>query len=264
MSAIWSWVGVPGAWVTPFILAGAVIALFGLSLIESVRSLTAGFRRQQSTWTISTRILVGHLVSLPVAVVTIVLARFADAPLELLFYASALLSYLAIAWVIPRRPLVQEQQERKHIRLLLPSFISYLRASLSGYEPRQTTLLRYATRQDTRLAPMQRVVMDALDLMQAGMLPFAALEKVARDRGVRELVDVAILLRQSELKGTDPLPVLTDIQATLDQILYDAFREMIERRKLWLLLVSAMAVVGVLVQILFVVVVGSGALSRFF
>jgi len=264
MDIVWAWVGVPGLWTAPFVFLGAAIVAFGVHQLDVVRSLTLGFQARRSSWSITTRILIGHIVSIPVAGATLILSRFTEPPLLYLCYATALLSYLAIAWVIPRRPLVQEQQERKQIRLLLPSFISYLRASLSGYEPRQVTLKRYASRQDARLAPMQRVVWDALDLMQSGLLPFAALEKVARDRGVSELIDVAILLRQSEVKGTDPIPVLNDIQVTLDQILYDAFREMIERRKIWLLLVSAMAVVSVLVQILFVVVVGSGALSRFF
>lgn len=264
MNALAEWLAVPGAWTTPFIIAGIMIASYGLSQIEHIRSAAAGFQVRPSNWTIRTRIVLGHVIAIPIALITFTMSRFVSEGQQLLLLALTLLIYLGVGWVIPRRPLVEAQRERKQIRLLIPSFTSYLITSLSGYEPRPRTLERYVNRQDTRIAPMQKVVAKTLQLVQEGKLPFQALLSVAQDYDIDELKDIAMLLAQSETKGTDPTEVLKDIKKTLDQILDEQFRTMIERRKLWLLLVSALAVVAVLAQILFVVIAGSDAIQRFF
>lgn len=258
------WLAAPGGWLAPISAMGACLALAGALLLDHVQSTIAGFRRTQGSWSIQLRMIAGHLAGVPIAIVLLVIAtQQPDATARALFAALALLAYLFLGLVLPRRPIVQAQQERRRIRLLLPSFISFLRTALYGPESRPVILQRYALRDDARLKPMQDVVADALDLVTSrGRLPFEALLEVARDRGVPELIDVALVLRQAESQGSDPRPVLEQSETLIAQILYDEFRKMIERRKLYLLALGALSVVGILIQILFVIVVGGGVLER--
>jgi hypothetical protein len=96
-----------------------------------------------------------------------------------------------------------------------------------------------------------------------GMLPFAALRRVARARGCQEFIDIAEALAQAEVEGTDAETALAAFEATLTQVLQDEFQRMLERRKIYLLVVAAFAlIIGILGQILYVMVAGSGVLGR--
>ncbi|MGB9754893.1 hypothetical protein [Roseiflexus castenholzii] len=258
----WTWMMAPGAWVAPLALAGVLVAAYGIGMNERVRTSLIGFRAASGTWSIRQRIMVGHIAAAAIIVPLLGVAwNDRDMTLE---GAIALGVYLLLGWSIPRRPVVHLQRERRQIRRLLPSFLSYLRVSLSGYDTRPNIFKRYIQRNDRRLIAMQRVLSDALSLMESRrLLPFEALLQVARDRGVAELIDIAQVLAHSERQGSDPLPVLEQSNALLEQIQDDEFRQMIERRKLYLLALGAIAVVAILVQILFVLVIGGRVLERF-
>jgi hypothetical protein len=262
MEWTWTWLMAPGAWVSPLALAGVVVAAYGIGMNERVRASVIGFRAAPGTWSIRQRILAGHIAA---AAVIIPLLAVTWNSKDMTFTGMVAIGvYLLFGWSIPRRPLVQLQRERRQIRRLLPSFLSYLRVSLSGYDTRPNIFKRYIQRNDRRLVAMQRVLIDALFLMDSRrILPFDALLQVARDRGVVELIDIAQVLAHSEQQGADPLPVLEQSGALLEQIQEDEFRQMIERRKMYLLALGAIAVVSILVQILFVLVIGGRVLERF-
>jgi hypothetical protein len=104
----------------------------------------------------------------------------------------ALAIYLYLGIIIPRKPVVAAQKQRKRLRLLTPGFVSYVRVALAGYDPPATLLERYAARPAKRILPMQQLVAEALVLMNERRLrPFEALRQVARARGCQELTDVA-------------------------------------------------------------------------
>lgn len=96
---------------------------------------------------------------------------------------------------------------------------------------------------------------------QQRVLPFAALATVAEAYGCEPLINVTSLLQQSEQEGSSPLDALNRLQEAVDWMLYENFRLMLERRKMYLLGVSAVAVLAVVGQILFVAIMGSGALD---
>jgi hypothetical protein len=183
---------------------------------------------------------------------------------RLLLATAALGIYLYVGIVIPRKPVTNRQREQKRLRQLTPSFVAYVRVALAGYDAPPVLLERYLMRPDDRYASMQRVVADALNLVHdRGILPFDALRRIARDRGCQELIDVTEALAQAEAEGSDPQAALLAQETTLNQVLHDEFRRTIERRKLYLLALAALAVVSVLVQIIFVIVMGSGVMERF-
>jgi hypothetical protein len=78
------------------------------------------------------------------------------------------------------------------------------------------------------------------------------------------LIDIAEALAQSEVEGADPQLALTAYEATLAQVLHDEFQQLLERRKIYLLVLAAFAlIVGVLGQLLYVMIAGSGVLDYF-
>lgn len=259
------WLISPGGWTAPLSVMGAIIALIGAMMLDQVRSAVAGFQRAPSAWSVNRRIIAGHIAAAPLSALALAAAMQAqESSARALWGAVALLLYLALGWTLPRRELVRAQQKRKRIRSLIPSFISFLRTALIGPDSRPMILRRYAQRDDRRLQPMQEVALAALSLVETrNRLPFEALLEVARDVGVPELVDVALVLAQAEKQGSNPIPVLEQIETLITQILQDEFRQVIEKRKLYLLALGALSVVGILIQILFVIVVGGGVLERF-
>ena len=123
---------------------------------------------------------------------------------------------------------------------------------------------RYTDRPHPRLAPMQALVAEALQTgADLRLCPFAALSLVARGRGCRELSDLADALAQAEAEGGRIEQVLAAQQQTLELILQGEFKRMVRRRTMYLLLMVAVSlVVGILVNLLFVMTSGGGALAR--
>ncbi len=119
-----------------------------------------------------------------------------------LLLVAALAIYLYAGVIVPRKPIVAAQKERRKLRLLTPGFVSYVRVALAGYDPPATLLERYCARPARRQLPMQQLVAEALTLMnQRRLRPFEALRVVARARGCVELTDVAEALAQAEREG---------------------------------------------------------------
>ncbi|MGQ9828779.1 MAG: UbiA family prenyltransferase [Roseiflexus sp.] len=257
---------VPGVWTAFIGVAGVLIAVIGMMQIDHARALASGLRTLPSRWGMTGRFVLGHLAALPLATVPalLIVSAGVDGMPRLLLATGALGIYLYVGIVIPRKPVTNRQREQKRLRQLTPSFVAYVRVALAGYDAPPVLLERYLARPDDRYAPMQRVVADALHLVQdRGILPFEALRRVTRDRGCRELIDVTEALAQAEAEGSDPQVALLAQETTLNQVLHDEFRRMIERRKLYLLALAALAVVSVLMQIMFVIVMGSGVMERF-
>lgn len=255
----------PAAWLAALSLAGVLLAIIGLTQLEQARTLAAGMRTLPTRWGMTGRLALGHLAAIPLAALPallIVSTHLTGMPRMLLAGASLAL-YLYVAIVLPRKPITSAQRERRQLRQLTPSFVSYIRVALAGYDSPPVLLERYLVRPHPRRAMMQQVVAEALGMMRdRGILPFDALRRVAREHGCIELIVVAESLAQAESEGSDPQLALQAQEATLNQILQDEFRQTIERRKLYLLALAALAVVSVLIQIMFVIVVGSGALNR--
>jgi putative copper export protein len=84
-----------------------------------------------------------------------------------------------------------------------------------------------------------------------------------RARGCRELTDVAEALAQAEAEGAGVETVLAAHQTTLEQILEGEFKRMVRRRSMYLLLMVAISlVVGILINLLFVMTGGGSVLTR--
>ncbi|MEI7770503.1 MAG: hypothetical protein WCI67_10965, partial [Chloroflexales bacterium] len=114
------------------------------------------------------------------------------------------------------------------------------------------------------LAPMRQLVAEALHVGQDRRLrPFAALAAAARPRGCRELTDVAEALAQSEAEGAPVETVLAAQQATLELILQSEFKRDLRRRTMYLLLMVAISlVVGILINLLWIMTRGGAALMQ--
>ena len=257
----------PGAWAVAVSLAGLLLAVAGLLRVERARMLASGVRLLPTRWGLGGRYVLGHLAALPLAALVLLVgaAGSVEGLARLLFGALALSIYLCLAIVVPRGPVVEAQRERRRLRALTPGFVSYVRVALAGYDAPLDILGRYAARPDRRRAPMQRVVAEAIELIHdRGVLPFEALRRVARARGCQELIDIAEALSQAEVEGADPQLALAAYEATLAQVLQDEFQQLLERRKIYLLVLAAFAlIVGVLGQLLYVMIAGSGVLDYF-
>lgn len=254
----------PGA---PFFFAaigGALLAALGLVLMSRQRAALAGMRVLPSSANQSGRYLVGNLAGVPAAAVLLlaVLVGNPEGQLRTLLLVGALGVYLFLALVLPRRPLVRQQQEAVRLRTLTPGFVSFVRVALGSFEAPTDILRRYIARPVPRWAPMQTLVAEALQLgLEQRLRPFAALARVARERGCRELSDVTDALAQAEAEGGRIDSVLAAQQTTLELILSSEFKRMLRRRTMYLLLMVAVSlVIGILGNLLYVMVVGSGVL----
>jgi hypothetical protein len=256
----------PGAPFAALSLAGVLLAVAGFAQLERARLLLAGVRALPTTRGMAGRFILGQAAAVPLACLLLLLAfaSGAEGSSRQWLLVLALGLYLYVGIVLPRRPLVEAQQERRRLRQLTPGFVSYVRVALAGYDPAAVLLERYVLRQDTRLAPMQRLATEALTLMHDRRLrPFEALLAAVRARGCQELTDVAEALAQAEGEGTDPQAILEAQELTLAAILRDEFQRMLKRRTMYLLLLVAIAlVVGILGNLLFVMVAGSGVLGQ--
>jgi hypothetical protein len=245
-------------------IGGALLALMGLLLSERRRIAVAGMRLLPTAGGISGRYLVGNAMGLPVATVLVLTAVVGNAQGQTrsLLFAGAFGAYLYLALVIPRRPLVQQQQEARQLRRITPGFISFVRVALGSFESPLDILRRYVARPVPAWAPMQELVQESIRVgLDQRLRPFAALNAVARHRACRELIDVTDALAQAEAEGGSILPVLEAQQATLELILQSEFKRMLRRRTMYLLLMVAISlVVGILINLLFTMTAGGSAL----
>ena len=252
----------------PFVaaaIAGVLLATLGLMRLERARLAVAGVRALPTRYGMAGRFALGQAAAIPLAaaLLLITLASGAAGTSRTLLLAAMLALYLYVGVIIPRKPIVAAQRERKQLRMLTPGFVSYIRVALAGYDPPATLLERYGARPARRLLPMQRLVAEALTLMHERRLrPFEALRVAARARGCQELTDVAEALAQAEAEGSDVQQVLAAHAATLEALLRDEFTRMLKRRTMYLLgLVAVSLVVGLLGNLLFVMTAGGSVFA---
>jgi len=173
----------PGAPFAAVALAGVLIAALGLMQLERARLALAGVRSLPTTWGMRGRFVLGQAAAIPLATMLLLLALSGGAgdSNRTLLLSATLGLYLYVGVIIPRKPIVQAQKQRKRLRLLTPGFVSYVRVALAGYDPPATLLERYAARPAKRILSMQQLVAEALVLMNERRLrPFEALRHVAR------------------------------------------------------------------------------------
>ncbi|MBX0331132.1 hypothetical protein K2Z83_26130 [Oscillochloris sp. ZM17-4] len=254
---------------TPYYLgaiAAAIIATWGVLLMERRRVAVAGLQLAPTAAGMSRRYLTGNLAGVPLAVglVSMGVAGGVQGMPRLLLLAAALGGYMYLALVIPRRPLVRQQQEADALRRLTPGFISFVRVGMSSFESPLDIMRRYTLRPVTRWAPMQEVVTEALRIsLDRRLRPFAALLFVVKERGCRELIDLAAALAQAEAEGGNIEAVLVAQQVTLEQILQSEFKRMLSRRTMYLLLMVAVSlVVGILINLLWVITAGGSVFQQ--
>ncbi len=248
---------VPG---TPFYLlalAGTLLAALGVALQPRQALLSAG---GEAAHVPGSRFVIGQIAGGVTALLCVLTALISAASGTTLAFvlALALASYLGLGIVLPRRPIVQREREAAALRRLTPGFIAFVRVALGSFEAPIAIMRRYVERPHPAWAPMQALVAEALQLsLDQRMRPFAALAAAARPRGCRELNDVTEALAQAEAEGGPIEQVLAAQQQTLELILQGEFRRMLRRRTLYLLLLVAISlVVGILINLLFVMTGG--------
>lgn len=256
----------PGAPFFALSIAGVMLAALGLTQFERMHRLVVRMRTLPTAWGMRGRIVLGQAAAVPLAMLLtlVTIAGGAGGTPRTLLLSGAVALYLYVGLIIPRRPIVAAQKERRVLRVLTPGFISYVRVALAGYHSPATLLERYCARPAKRLRPMQQLIAAALALMHEQRLrPFEALRTVARARGCQELTDVVEALAQAEREGNDVQAVLAAHAATLEALLKDEFKRMLNRRTLYLLgMVAISLVVGILGNLLFVMTGGGSLLMN--
>ncbi|NCC30709.1 MAG: hypothetical protein EOM24_01650 [Chloroflexia bacterium] len=254
----------PGAPFYTMALAGGLFSLLGLT-IGGQRLSRRSFIFSNAPLTATGRLLAGQLAGLSLAALLLGVAmgsgvRGSQANL---LVCAALAAYLALGFVLPRLPQLRHERQAAALRRLTPGFISFVRVALGSFEAPIEIMRRYTRRPHPRLAVMQTLVSDALETgADQRLRPFAALSLTARDRGCRELCDVADALAQAEAEGARVETVLAAHQETLELILQGEFKRMIRRRTMYLLLMVAISlVVGILANLLFVMTAGGSLFS---
>src|SRR6266545_1082685 len=237
----------PGAPFAALAVAGALLAALGLMRLERARLALAGVRSLPTRYGMAGRFALGQAAAIPLAALALLIAlRSGAAGNNLtLVLVGALALYMYVGVIIPRKPIVQAQKERKRLRLLTPGFVSYVRVALAGYDAPATLLERYAARPTRQIMAMQGMVVEALTLMNERRLrPFEALP-------------------QAESEGSDVQLILAAHEATLEALLRDEFTRMLKRRTMYLLgLVAISLVVGILGNLLFVMTGGGSLLTQ--
>jgi hypothetical protein len=150
------------------------------------------------------------------------------------------------------------------LRRLTPGLIAFIRTALSGHEAPSAVLGRYSAQDVPARRPMQQLVIRALQCSEQQRLrPFAALAVTARTSGCRELLDAAEALAQAEAEGHPVEQVLAAQQLTLEYLLQSDFRRLIRRRSVYLLLLTAISLVGgILLNVLYVMTEGGRLFSQ--
>src|SRR5436309_11251964 len=126
----------PGAPFFALSVAGVLIAVIGLMQLERARLAWLGFRALPSRWGMTGRFVLGQAAAIPLTalLLLVALASGAQGTPRLLLLVGALALELYLGIVIPRRPLVQTQRERKRLRTLTPGFVGYVQVALVGYD----------------------------------------------------------------------------------------------------------------------------------
>jgi len=256
---------VPGASYWALSLAGALLALLGLTLRRGALAPAVALVRAERL-DATGRLVAGQIAGGVVAALLLLAASVGgarDMPRALLL-CGALGAYLGLGLLLPRLPERRREREAAALRRLTPGFVAFVRVALGSFEAPIEIMRRYVARPYPRLAPMQALVSEALDLSaDLRLRPFAALAHAARDRGCRELLDVARALAQAEAEGSPVERVLAAHQATLTLILQGEFKRAVRRRTLYLLLMVAVSlVVGILINLLFVMTAGGSLFTR--
>lgn len=242
----------------PFYLASLAALLVAIWCLYTQRPQVVGLIPTLQGWTMQRRFVIGQAAGSLIAAM-ILLTAFAQAAAGLMFQlmiASACAVWLYLGVVVPRKPKVAADKRRRSIRKLTPGFISYVRIALAGRDAPAVILERYTARVDTRTAPMRAVTAAALEVMERERKrPFAALRDQARLTACQELIDLAESLALAESEGASVTEALSQHERTLMAVLDDEFKRMLARRTLYLLLMSAIAVVvGIMGNILFTMV----------
>lgn len=253
----------PGAPFYALALAGALLALLGARMAEGSPLPVASAPARIGP---GGRIVAGQLAGLSVAAALLGLAAAGGAQggARTLLLCGALGAYIALGLVVPRRPAVRREREAAALRRLTPGFISFVRVAMSSFESPLAVMRRYTRRPQARLAPMQALVAEALQVgADLRLRPFAALAAVARPRRCRELTEVAEALAQAEAEGASVEAVLAAHQETLELLLQGEFRRVVRKRSMYLLLMVAISlVVGILLNLLYVITGGGSVLTR--
>jgi hypothetical protein len=254
---------VPGAPYFLGALAGCLLAGLGLTLMAPRR---APLGPEQPRLDPTARLVTGQAAGLTVAglLLTTVVAGGMGGITRALLVALALGAYLGIGIVLPRREEIRRRREATALRRLTPGLIAFVRVGMGSFEAAGAILARYVVQGHPRLAPMRQLVAEVLQIGQERRLrPFAALALAARPRGCRELSDVADALAQSESEGSPVETVLAAQQATLELILQSEFKRELRRRTMYLLLMVAISlVVGILLNLLWIMTRGGAALVQ--
>lgn len=176
----------------------------------------------------------------------------------------AVLLLLPAAHILRRRRGRAPVADAAVLRRLTPGLIAFIRTALSGHEAPSAVLSRYSAQDVPARRPMQQLVIRALQLSEQQRLrPFAALAVTARTSGCRELLDAAEALAQAEAEGHPVEQVLAAQQLTLEYLLQSDFRRLIRRRSVYLLLLTAISLVGgILLNVLYVMTEGGRLFSQ--
>ncbi|HMQ31448.1 MAG TPA: hypothetical protein PKD53_12020 [Chloroflexaceae bacterium] len=253
----------PGAPFYALALAGALLAMLGAALAPS-RPLLVG--PAASHLGAGGLLVAGQLAGVSVAatLLGLAIAGGAQGGARALLICGALGAYLGLGVALPRRPTARREREAAALRRLTPGFISFVRVATGSFESPLAVMRRYTRRPQARLAPMQALVAEALQVgADLRLRPFAALAAAARPRRCRELTEVAEALAQAEAEGASVEAVLAAHQETLELLLQGEFRRMVRRRSMYLLLMVAVSlVVGILLNLLFVMTGGGTVLTR--
>lgn len=254
----------PGAPHLLIALAGALLAMLGLALGE--RRPLAAVAAAAGRLDAAGRLAAGQLAGAAAAalILGVAVAGGAQGSSRALLLLGAAAAYLGLAVVLPRREQRRREREAAALRRLTPGLIAFVRVALGSFESPLETMRRYTARPEPRLAPMQALVAEALATgADLRLRPFAALSLAARPRGCRELSDLAAALAEAEAEGGRVEGVLAAQQATLELILQGEFRRMVRRRTMYLLLMVAVSlVVGILVNLLWVMTSGGAAFAQ--
>ncbi|NNJ12900.1 hypothetical protein EKD04_021465 [Chloroflexales bacterium ZM16-3] len=251
---------------TPYFLgslAASLLAGLGLALMPP-RPITVGMGA--SRLGSAARLAAGQVAGIAIAglLIAVVVAGDVRGSARSLLLAMAIGGYIGLGLALPRQPEVRRQREAAALRRLTPGMIAFVRVGMGSFESPTAILGRYVAQGHPRIAPMRALVAEAMQIGQDKRLrPFAALALAARPRGCRELTDVAEALAQSEAEGSPVETVLAAQQATLELILQSEFKREMRRRTMCLLLMVAVSlVVGILINLLWIMTKGGAALTQ--
>lgn len=254
--------------VLPYILGmvgSALLVALGLILRRDARPLLISETVPFNTTNLRTRYLLGNSIGIPMAamLMSLVIAGNIEGTQRTLLLIGALALYLYLGLVLPRRPLILRQQSARKLRRQTPGFMGFIRVSLLSFESPIDAMQRYITRPQGNRTELQEVVTTALRVStEQRVRPFAALAIVARRYACRELIDLADALAQAEAEGDNIDRVLAAQQSMLEFILASEYKRMIRRRSIYLLLMVGISlVVGILLNLLWVMTMGGSLIS---